>query len=43
MEKKCGNGVYTYGKIKSENVMNTNEYIKIISNNKEIYLQRYYG
>ena len=37
------NGVYTYGKIKEENIMNTDEYIKIISNNKEIYLQRYYG
>jgi len=37
------NSVYTYGKIKDEKVTNTDEYIKIISNNKEIYLQRYYG
>lgn len=37
------NGVYTYGKV-SENIKeNDDEYIKIISNNKEIYLQRYYG
>ena len=37
------NGVYTYGKIKDKKYKNIDEYIKIISNNKEIYLQRYYG
>ena len=37
------NSVYTYGKINENKKENTDEYIKIISNNKEIYLQRYYG
>ena len=37
------NSVYTYGKINEDKKENTDEYIKIISNNKEIYLQRYYG
>ena len=37
------NGVYTYGKINDNKKENINEYLKIISNNKEIYLQRYYG
>ena len=37
------NGVYTYGKINENKKENIDEYIKIISNNKEIYLQRYYG
>lgn len=37
------NSVYTYGKINKNKKENTDEYIKIISNNKEIYLQRYYG
>lgn len=37
------NGVYSYGKINGKENNNTNENIKIITNNKEIYLQRYYG
>ena len=37
------NSVYTYGKINENKKENIDEYIKIISNNKEIYLQRYYG
>ena len=37
------NSVYTYGKINKDKKENDDEYIKIISNNKEIYLQRYYG
>ena len=37
------NGVYTYGKINEEKKENIDEYIKIISNDKEIYMQRYYG
>ena len=37
------NSVYTYGKINKDRKENIDEYIKIISNNKEIYLQRYYG
>ena len=37
------NSVYTYGKINENKKENTDEYIKIISNNKEIFLQRYYG
>ena len=37
------NSVYTYGKINENKKENTDEYIKIVSNNKEIYLQRYYG
>ena len=37
------NSVYTYGKINENKKENTDEYIKIINNNKEIYLQRYYG
>ena len=37
------NSVYTYGKINENKKENTDEYIKVISNNKEIYLQRYYG
>ena len=37
------NSVYTYGKINEDKKENDDEYIKIISNNKEIYLQRYYG
>ena len=37
------NVVYTYGKINDNKKENINEYLKIISNNKEIYLQRYYG
>ena len=37
------NSVYTYGKINKTKKENDDEYIKIISNNKEIYLQRYYG
>ena len=37
------NNIYTYGKINKDKKENDDEYIKIISNNKEIYLQRYYG
>ena len=37
------NSVYTYGKKNETKKENIDEYIKIISNNKEIYLQRYYG
>ena len=37
------NSVYTYGKINENKKDNIDEYIKIISNKKEIYLQRYYG
>ena len=37
------NSVYTYGKINENKKENIDEYIKIISNNKEIFLQRYYG
>lgn len=37
------NGVYAYGKIIKSEKQNIEEYIKIIYNNKEIYLQRYYG
>ena len=37
------NSVYTYGKINKDRKENIDEYIKIISNNKEIFLQRYYG
>ena len=32
------NSVYTYGKINEDKKENDDEYIKIISNNKEIYL-----
>ena len=37
------NSVYTYGKINENKKENIDEYIKIINNNKEIYLQRHYG
>jgi len=37
------NNIYTYGKINKDKKENDDEYIKIISNKKEIYLQRYYG
>lgn len=36
------NGLYSYGKIINNNEKDS-EYIKILSDDKEIYLQRYYG
>lgn len=35
------NNIYTYGKIEEKS--DVEDYIKIIHNNNEIYLQRYYG
>lgn len=36
------NAMYTFGPIKEE-LFDVDEYIKIIIDNKEYYLQRYYG
>ena len=36
------NGVYSFGKIKDSN-NSLEDYIVVLTNNKKIYLQRYYG